>query len=198
MRSLNQETLQKVENCIKEYQIKHGKSPSFREIQSITGMSSLNLVQRYIMALDRLGRIQRSSNGTIQLPYQLNPGSTVLTPLIGSIACGQPCLTYACIEESFALPKSLFGDGKLVMLRANGDSMIEVGINDGDFIIIRLQNYAEDGDIVVALIEEDTTLKRIYRKNGKVLLHPENSAMKDIIVQECEIQGVLISCIKMY
>ena len=102
------------------------------------------------------------------------------------------------IEETHALPQSLFGNGKLFMLRAFGDSMIDAGIKQGDLIVLRQQNCAENGDIVVALVDGKNTLKRFYKKGKKIVLHPENATMKDIIVSECEIQGVLVSCIKMY
>lgn len=198
MRSLNQATLCKVEEYIKGYQKENGASPSYRDIQRGTRMSSLNLVSRYVLALEGQGRICRTSDGRVKLPRQLDPGNATLTPLIGDIACGQPNMAFEYIEESFALPKSLFGSGELMMLRASGESMIEIGVDDGDLIVIRRQDYADDGEIVVALIDDSTTLKRIYHRNGKIVLHPENSAMEDIIVDYCDIQGVLVSCIKMY
>lgn len=198
MRTLNQATLCKVEEYIKSYQKENGASPSFRDIQRGTRMSSLNLVSRYVLALEGQGRIHRTRDGTIKLPRQLDPGNATLTPLIGDIACGKPNTAIEYIEESFALPKSLFGSGELMMLRASGESMVEIGIDDGDLIVIRRQDYADDGEIVVALINDSTTLKRIYHRDGKIILHPENSKMKDIIVKRCDIQGVLVSCIKMY
>lgn len=96
------------------------------------------------------------------------------------------------------VPKAIFGNGNLFMLRAKGDSMIDAGIKDDDLIVIRKQNTAENGDIIVAMMNGETTLKRFYKRNGKVVLHPENKEMKDIIVKDCEIQGVLVSCIHIY
>lgn len=84
------------------------------------------------------------------------------------------------------------------MLRAFGDSMIDAGINKGDLLVIRKQQEANDGDIVVALTSGNNTLKRLYHRNGKIVLHPENKTMKDIVVSNCEIQGVLVGCIKTY
>ena len=84
------------------------------------------------------------------------------------------------------------------MLRAFGSSMIDAGINEGDLIVLQHQDTADDGDIVVALVDGETTLKRFYRKDGKIVLHPENKRMKDIVVDECAVQGVLVGCIKMY
>ncbi len=198
MRTLNQETLCRMEQYIKEYQTKNGRSPSYRNIMHGIGMSSLNLVQRYVLALEREGRIERTRLGSIEIPNQLKPRGTTLVPLIGQIACGEPCFEVENIEESFALPRSVFGNGELYMLRAFGDSMIEVGINDGDLIVLRKQDHAQDGEIVVALTSGNNTLKRLYHRNGKIVLHPENKTMKDIIVSNCEIQGVLVGCIKTY
>ncbi len=198
MRTLNQDTLDKIQEYIIEYQKQKGKSPSYREVQREMKMSSLNLVQRYILRLEKDGRIERTRLGNIATLPQLRRTGTTMTPLVGEIACGQPVDAIQNIEESFALPKSLFGDGELFMLRTFGDSMIDIGIKKNDLIVVRKQNTAENGDIVVAMVNGATTLKRFYRRNGKIVLHPENSEMKDIILRDCEIQGVLVSCIKMY
>lgn len=198
MRTLNEDTLNRIEQYVKEYQQEHGLSPSYRQIQHTLKMSSLNLVQRYVLALERENRIVRTNLGNIEVPQRLKRGEVVQTPLVGQIACGQPTFAEENIEETYALPQSLFGNGKLFMLRAFGDSMIDVGIKQGDLIVLRQQNSAENGDIVVALVDGKNTLKRFYKKGKKIVLHPENATMKDIIVDECEIQGVLVSCIKMY
>ncbi len=198
MRTLNPNTLCKMEKYIKEYQADNGRSPSYRNIMHYMGMSSLNLVQRYVLALESEGRIQRTRLGNIELPSKFDKGETAIAPLIGAIACGEPSFEEEHIEDSFELPRSLFGSGKLFMLHASGNSMIEAGINDGDLIVLRKQDYAEDGDIVVALTSGNNTLKRLYHRNGKIVLHPENKTMKDIIVSNCDIQGVLVGCIKTY
>lgn len=198
MRTLNQETLRRMEHYIKEYQLENGRSPSYRNIMQSMGMSSLNLVQRYVLALEREGKIQRTQFGNIELPSQLDKGETTIAPLLGSIACGDPNYEVEYIEDSFELPRSLFGNGKLVMLHASGTSMIDIGIDDGDLIVVRQQDHAEDGEIIVALTNNCNTLKRLYHKNGKVVLHPENKEMKDIIVDSCEIQGVLVGSIKTF
>ena len=198
MRTLNPNTLERVENYIPEYQKKNGKSPSYRQIMHGVGMSSLNLVQRYVLALEREGRIERTRIGNISVPPKLRPSGVAIAPLVGSIACGQPVDAMENIEESVALPRTIFGAGNLFLLHAKGDSMVEADIHNGDLVVIRQQNTAENGEIVVAMINGETTLKRFYKKNGKIILHPENKTMNDIIVKSCEIQGVLVSCIKMY
>lgn len=198
MRTLNEETLNRVEEYIKEYHQEHGISPSYRQIMHVLKFSSLSGVQRYVLALEKSNRIERTNLGNIEVPTRLKRGQVVQAPLVGQIACGQPTFAEENIEETHALPQSLFGGGKLFMLKAFGESMIDVGIRQGDLIVLRSQNYAENGDIVVALVDGKNTLKRFYKKGKKIILHPENQTMKDIIVNECEIQGVLVSCIKMY
>lgn len=198
MRTLNQRTLERMETYIKDYQKDYRKSPSYRDIMYALGMSSLNLVQRYVLALEREGRIRRTSAGGIKLPGYLKLGESTVVPLVGSIACGQPNFAEEYVEGSYALPAEIFGHGELFLLHAFGDSMIEVGIDEGDLLVIRKQNVADNGEIVVALIDGETTLKRFYYEDGRITLHPENSTMEDIIVDYCEIQGVLVSCIKMY
>lgn len=198
MRTLNEETLRRMEEYIRERQRKDGVSPSYREIMHALGMSSLNLVQRYVLALENQGRIRRTRLGSIALPKRLDAGKNKITPLVGDIVCGQPSFAEENIEASYALPEAIFGKGELFMLHTHGDSMIDAGIREGDLIVVRKQNTADDGQIVVALMDGEATLKRLFHKDGKIVLHPENRQMQDIVVDNCEIQGVLVSCIKMY
>lgn len=198
MRTLNEETLRRMEEYIRERQRKDGVSPSYRRIMHALGMSSLNLVQRYVLALENQGRIRRTRLGSIALPKRLDAGKNKITPLVGDIVCGQPSFAEENIEASYALPEAIFGKGELFMLHTHGDSMIDAGIREGDLIVVRKQNTADDGQIVVALIDGEATLKRLFHRNGKIVLHPENRQMQDIVVENCEIQGVLVSCIKMY
>lgn len=198
MRTLNADKLTAIEKYIKTYQRNEGKSPSYREVMHGVGMSSLNLVQRYVLALERDNRIMRTRLGNIDIPKQLKTGSMTSVPLVGNIACGEPNTAIENIEGSYTLPRDIFGNGELFMLRAYGNSMIEVGIQKDDLIVLKRQNYADEGDIVVALVDGNATLKRIYHKGKKIILHPENKSMQDIVVDECEVQGVLIGCIKMF
>ena len=198
MRTLNEETLRRMEEYIRERQRKDGVSPSYRRIMHALGMSSLNLVQRYVLALENQGRIRRTRLGSIALPKRLDAGKNKITPLVGDIACGEPSFAEENIEASYALPEAIFGKGELFMLHTHGDSMIEAGIREGDLIVVRKQNTADDGQIVVALMNGEATLKRLFHQDGKIVLHPETRLMQDIIVDNCEIQGVLVSCIKMY
>ena len=198
MRVLSEETKTAVLEYNIEYQKQHGISPSFRNIMHALNLGSLATVQRYVIQLEAEGKLSRTNIGNIAPLPKLWGGETVTVPLIGQIACGEPCLEVENIEESFSLPCSIFGNGEMYMLRAFGSSMIDAGIEKGDLLVIKRQEEASDGDIVVALVNGENTLKRFYREKGRVRLHPENKTMKDIVVKSCEIQGVLISCIKMY
>lgn len=197
-RPLNKDMLVKVELFIIEYQKENGKSPTYRQIMHETGMTTLSSVFRYVNALEKEGRIAKTTQGNIDTPQNLRRGGTTMIPLVGAVACGSPSFAVEDIEETYSFPTNLFGNGELFMLRTFGDSMIDVGIRKDDLVVIKKQNYAEDGDIVVALVDGETTLKRFYKDGGKIILHPENKTMKDIVVKECEIQGVLVSCIKVY
>jgi repressor LexA len=120
------------------------------------------------------------------------------TAIVGSVPCGSPQYEEENIEEYISLPTAIFGKGDFFILRASGNSMIEAGIDDGDLVVVKKQLYADDGDIVVALVDNQNTLKRFYRDNDnrKVILHPENKRMKDIVVDDCFIQGVACHVIK--
>lgn len=198
MRVLNQETLERVAQYNIDYQKKYGKSPSFREIMRALNLGSLATVQRYVRALQKSDRLEVTNTGNIRPLPQLEEGSRTVIPLIGEIACGEPIFAVENIEESYAFPKSLFGDGELFMLRAKGNSMIDAGINKGDLVVLRRQTTADDGEIVAALIDGEATLKRLFHRDGKIVLHPENKRMKDMVLDSCDVQGVLVSCIKMY
>lgn len=198
MRILNDDILEKVAQYNIDYQKEHGRSPSYREIMHALKLGSLATVQRYVRALVKADRIEVTNAGNISPLPQFVGGESKVVPLIGEIACGEPLFAVENIEESYTLPKSLFGDGELFMLTAKGDSMIDAGISKGDLLVIRRQTAADDGDIVVALIDNDATLKRIYHKDGKIILHPENKQMKDIVLDKCNVQGVLVGCIKKY
>lgn len=198
MRILKDDILEKVAQYNIDYQKKHGRSPSYREIMHALKLGSLATVQRYVRALVKADRIEVTDAGNISPLPQLMGGESKVVPLIGEIACGEPLFAVENIEESYTLPKSLFGDGELFMLTAKGNSMIDVGISKGDLLVLRRQTAADDGDIVVALIDNDATLKRLYHKDGKIILHPENKQMKDIVLDKCNVQGVLVGCIKKY
>ena len=176
MRTLNTTTLDNMEKFIIDYQKRKGKSPSFREVMKALNMSSLNLVRTYILALENSGRIERTRLGNIDMLPKLRPSGVAITPIVGSIACGQPVDAVEQIEESVTLPRAIFGGGDLFILHTHGDSMIDIGIKHGDLVVIRKQNTAENGDIIVAMMNGETTFKRF-----RVLQNNKASSNKDFV-----------------
>ncbi len=198
MRAKNTEYFSIIENFIDDYRENNGVSPSVREIE--TGISlPRSTVSRYLMYMRENGMLEYEGSRNIitKKTRQLRTQS-VNVPILGVVSCGIPKYAEENIEEYVRLPITLFGKGNFFILRANGDSMIEVGIDDGDLVLIRHQDYADSGQIIVALIEDEATLKRYYPEpqNHRIRLHPENSAMNDIFVKDCIIQGVAVKVLK--
>ena len=197
MRRRNVELMNRIIEFAEQYYLENSSSPSVRTIADRFGIG-VSTAYRYLLEMDERGLItydgKRISNDRIE---KLNSNSGVIrAAVVGSIACGIPNLAEENVEEYVSLPRSMFGDGEFFILRANGESMIDARIETGDLVVIRKQACAEDGQIVVALVEDEATLKRLYRDKGKVRLHPENRAMDDIIVDDCIIQGVAVKVIK--
>ena len=195
MKMIDENKVNKVLNFIKDFQYKEGRSPSFRQIAKGCEFPSLQTAQKYVSILQGRNLIEKNEFGKIIIPINLSKGQTTLAPLVGSCACGNPILAIENIEGTFQLPTALFGNGKKMLLHAEGDSMINVGIFDGDLVVANVCNSAENGDIVVALIDDSATIKRLYKRNGYYILHPENPNYKDIKVKELVIQGVVTQTI---
>ena len=195
MKTMSSARFAEIKKCISDYIDKFGYSPSLAEIAEETGIAQTS-VYRYINAMVERGELDMPARRCVT-PTNVK-SQAVRVPVLGSIACGIPKFAEENIEEYVRLPVSLFGKGDFFILRAYGDSMIEAGIEDGDLVLIRQQNYADEGQIVVALIDDDATLKRFYPEPQKhrIRLHPENSHMDDIIVDHCEIQGVALKVLK--
>ena len=195
MRSKDKTLMAAIEKFVCDFTDKTGISPTMQEVADGVG-SSKATVQRYIAQLCEDGVLDYSGYRT--MTSTKTKMQAVRVPVLGTIACGIPKFAEENIEEYVRLPVALFGQGNFFILRAYGDSMVEAGIDDGDLVLIRQQNYADEGQIVVALIEDDATLKRFYPEpeNGIIRLHPENHTMEDIIVENCIIQGVAMKVLK--
>ena len=191
MRFINETKLTEVLDYVKSFQVKEGRSPSYRQIMKAVNFSSLAQSQRYVKVLQSRNLIARNNFGRIITPARLLTGKTVIAPLVGTIACGTPILAEENIEGTFQLPTAIFGSAKSMLLHASGDSMIGVGINDGDLIVAEICDTADEGDIVVALLEDSATVKTLHKKNGHIYLHPENPNYKDIPADNVIIQGVV-------
>lgn len=196
MRSKNPAYFELLIRFIDDYIDNYGRSPSTQEISSGTGLSPAT-VSRYLSRMREDGIIDYSGHRNI-VTKRNSAIETNAVPVLGSVSCGIPKFAEENIEEYVKLPVSLFGKGDFFLLRASGNSMIEAGIDSGDLVLVRRQDYAAPGQIVVALMEEEATLKRYYPEpqNGYIRLHPENKDMVDIIVDSCLIQGVAVHVIK--
>ena len=172
------------------------RSPSARQIASGTGIPRTTL-QRMMRTMAENGQIGYNGETVVTEFSGKASEDTVPVGIIGSVPCGNLSLEEEAIEEIVQLPVSLFGRGNLFLLHASGDSMTGAGINDGDLVLIRKQEEAHNGDIVVAFVEgEGNTLKRYRKYGGTVFLHPENPKYPDIPVTDCKIQGIAVSVIK--
>lgn len=194
----NPEYLKMLEEFIDEYIEKNHTAPTISEITDGVELPR-STVGRYIAYMREQGVIDYEGHRSITTrQVQKTNSESVKVPVLGSVSCGVPKLAIENIEEYIRLPVALFGRGDFFILRANGDSMIEAGIEDGDLVLIRAQNYADPGQIVVALMDDEATLKRFYPEPEKrrIRLHPENSALKDIYVKECIIQGIAVKVLK--
>jgi repressor LexA len=175
-----------------------GYPPTVREVNDHFGFSSPGTARDHLKALERKGyfsRVRGRSRG-IELAESPYPDALEV-PLVGAAPAGRPLLAIENIEETLPLPKGLFASGDFA-LRVRGESMIEAGILDGDVVVVRQQDTAENGDIVVALIGEEATVKRFYRDNGKVRLQPANAQMEPLLLNPSEvaIQGKVIGIMR--
>jgi repressor LexA len=195
----NADLFKQIEDCINSYKEKNnGASPSVREIADELGVN-YSTVSRYLKHMREQGMIDYEGHRNITTEENRKTKTeTTKVAILGAVSCGIPKFAEENIEEYVRLPISLFGSGDFYILRANGDSMINAGIEDGDLVLIRQQSYANEGQIVVALMEDEATLKRYYPEPQKrrIRLHPENSSMRDIYVANCIIQGVAVKVLK--
>lgn len=197
MRSKSKSRMNEIKKFIENYYMKEYRSPSITEIAKAVNIAR-STAHAYLVDMNEKGML--SYNGKdirTELIEKIKPNVT-RAAILGSISCGVPNFAEENIEEYVSLPESMFGKGEFFILKAKGESMIDVGIEEGDLVVIKAQNYAEEGQIVVALVEDEATLKRFYKdkKTNRVRLHPENSKMEDIIVDNCIVQGVAVKVIK--
>ena len=186
----------------------HGYAPSVREIGKAVGLSSTATVHGYLSRLQEEGFIRKEDNKGRTLKLLKNSTGNSIeerakkdfyaerelvdVPLVGKITAGAPILAVENITDTFPIPIDFVGNSDSFMLTVRGESMIEAGILDGDYILVRKQNSATNGQIVVALIEDEATVKTFYKEKGHIRLQPENSTMDPIIVPDCKILGKVI------
>ena len=212
MRKKGLEELNKREKAILKFiekQIKvNSYPPSVREIGKAVGLKSTATVHGYLAKLEEKGYIKKESQKgrTLRLIKGVS-GEEIKTksepvkkqvytnremvdvPVIGKITAGAPILAVENVTDTFPIPIDFVGNSESFMLTVSGESMIEAGILDGDYILVKKQNTAQNGEIVVALIEDEATVKTFYKEKGHIRLQPENSTMEPIIVPDCKILG---------
>lgn len=196
--------------CIEDCIAKKGYGPTVREICAEIGLSSPSTVHVHLKALEEKGYIERDplKSRSIMLkqndqgqPVGRSEGNvfspsfskTIDVPLVGNVAAGEPILAEENITETMSLPIDIVGDSASFMLSVRGESMIEAGINDGDYVVVKQQQTANNGDIVVAIIEDGATVKTFYKESDHIRLQPENSTMEPIIVTNCAIAGKVVA-----
>lgn len=189
----NIELENQIYDFIKDYSEEKNINPSVQEIADHFDCAK-STAYKFLVRLEKEGRLQKSDKGDYYI--QKNYITFIQVPLVGVISCGTPIFAEQNIEEYIPLPRDFLGKGEYFALRTKGDSMINAGIDSGDIVFVKIQNTAENGEIIVALTDEEATLKRYYKRNGKIILHPENESYKDIIVDSCLIQGIAIKVLK--
>ena len=193
---------QEILEYIKETILKKGYPPSVREICEAVHLKSTSSVHSHLETLEENGYIRRDPTKprtieTLDDNFNLTRREMVNIPVLGTVAAGQPILAQENIENYFPIPAELLPNQKTFMLRVKGDSMINAGIFNGDQIIVAQQETAENGEIVVALLDDSATVKRFFKENGHFRLQPENDAMEPILTDSVQILGKVIGLMRM-
>ena len=186
------EKLNKLYEYLNEYHSLNGYPPTVREICNALQIKSTATAQYYIEKLNDRGLIKKDGDKKRTLTINGKGIKSFEVPLIGTVTAGTPILAVENFEDYYPLPIDFKSDVPTFMLTVKGDSMINAGIYNGDKIIVKKQETANNGEIVVALIDDSATVKRFYKEKGKIILHPENDTMSDIIVEDAVILGVVV------
>lgn len=205
---------QQIYDFIRSYQTEKGYPPSVREMAAAVGLSSPSTVHAHLSALEAHGLIKRDKTKPRALEVfeqEGNPDNNldisqespvpemrgvVSLPLVGRVAAGMPILAEQNIEDTFTIPTEIASDSSSFILEIHGNSMINVGIYNGDYIIVREQPSAMNGDIVVAMIDGSATVKTFYKERGRVRLQPENDAMEPIFADNPTILGKVVALMR--
>jgi repressor LexA len=189
---------QSILDVIKNFSREHGYPPSVREIGERVGLSSSSTVQCHLRTLEKKGLIKRDPTKPRALVSESDSVArdVITVPLIGRVAAGLPITAVENIEEEYALPTSLVRNSGSFMLRVKGESMVEAAILDGDLIVVQPQKVANNGEIVVAMIDNEATVKTFYREDNRVRLQPQNKFMEPIYSDNVDIVGRVSAVIR--
>jgi len=194
---------QEILDYIKAEIVNKGYPPSVREICEAVNLKSTSTVFAHLEKLEKNGYILRNSSKTRAIEildenFNMMRNELVNVPVVGNVAAGQPILAVQNIENYFPIPVDYMPNEQSFMLKVKGDSMINVGIFDKDTILVKQQKTANNGDIVVALVEDSATVKTFYKEKDHIRLQPENDTMDPIIVPDCEILGKVFGVIRFF
>ena len=187
---------QEIYEYIKKYLSDVGYPPTVREIGKAVGLTSSSTVHAHLANLEKYGILKRSPSKPRALELLIDKARGVVgqkgLPLVGGVAAGQPILAEENIEDYVVVPGAIRQESGEFVLRVKGDSMKDAGILNSDYVVVRPAQTAANGEIVVALLEDEATVKRFYKENGKVRLQPENERLEPIVVDEVEIVGRVV------
>ena len=194
---------QEILEFIKKEILNKGYPPAVREICDAVGLKSTSSVHSHLETLEKNGYIKRDPTKPRAIEilddtFNLTRREVVNVPLVGKVAAGQPILAVENIENYFPIPTEYMPGEQSFMLKVSGESMINAGILDGDHILVKSQNTANNGDMVVALIDDSATVKTFYKENGYIRLQPENDNMDPIIVKEVSIIGKVFGVFRFF
>ena len=197
------DTQERILSYIQEEIQARGYAPSVREIGEAVGLKSTSTVHGHLMRLEKKGLLHRDAMKprAMGLSHEKRSDPELTTnviniPIVGHVAAGSPIFAEENTEALLPLPSDFVGDGEFFMLRVRGESMINAGILDNDYIVVRSQPHAQNGEIVVALIDDEATVKRFYKEEGHFRLQPENDYMQPIIVSQVTILGKVVSLLR--
>ncbi len=192
--------LDKMLSFLKDFTAENGYSPSIREICSSLSIKSTATCQYHLKKLQERGDIALGGENKRRSITILSKRGvdSIYVPLIGTVTAGAPIFAYENLEDFYPLPPEFGDKDELFMLRVRGESMIEAGIYNGDKIIVRKTDTADNGDIVVALLGDNATVKRLLISDGKIVLHPENQTMEDIIPDDVKILGTAVGLVRKF
>ena len=196
----SEQKLNEILSYLKEYTKDNSFAPSYREIASAVGLKSTNSVKEYLDILENNGEITRQSEKSRTIEVVKNRLNDVIDlPVVGQVAAGVPILAEQNIDDFISISSSFLNikdTSKLFVLRVKGDSMVDIGINSGDFVIAYSQNVAENGDVVVAMIDNSATVKTFYKTQNNITLQPANPLYKPIVSNEVVVLGKVVGVMR--
>lgn len=197
MRQKDTELMNRIRDFAEDYYTAEGRSPTTTEIAAEMGIAR-GTAYKYLLAMDERGLISYDGKMIVTDKIERMSATVRAEVYTGAIPCGGPEAIEAAVEDYVSLPSSIFGTDEMYVLHTHGSSMIEIGIDDGDLVVVKKQQHAKIGEVVVALHNNESTLKTLLydNKKEKYILHPENSSMQDIEVENLVVQGVAKFVIK--